>query len=197
MTELYLAFKHGLMFVDPLSRWLPAFLNIETVLHVEMILKKNCYGASCQLCKQSLSRVRNRRHFVSYYVNVGTVWQMKIDDPKFHQQSRRQWIFVVIPMISSLRCWLFLDRQMDKPMNVAGILSLSVGIRAGCTLQTLHPIQQTSWFCSELFAAVLRDQGYVNYFTLDPCITRPLDLLEQSLTIPGAYQTTQHPSYLH
>lgn len=196
MSDLYLAFKSGEVFPS-MSNWMPRIVNQETLMHVEMLLKQNCGGKGCAYCKKSLTRAHQRKHTLSYYVSTDADWTLKVDDGKFFNDERKQWSYVEIPMISYSKCRLFLDRQVGKPLNRLGMFLVFVWpwSRSGCVVETQQPVEQPSWFCSELFAAVLRDQGYVQYFPNHPCQTAPIKLFEYSLQIPGAYQMDLHPCF--
>ncbi len=196
MSDIVLAFKRDRLLVGNglLHEWMPDWINVETLVHVELLLSSPCTGTICLLCRSSMSRSHQGKHWLSYFVSLQSNWTRQVDDPKFIHDRRASWTFVSLPLQDAVSCRRFLDSQLGKPMNYKGFALLGLGFQSGCCKSTFAPSQQPSWFCSELFTATLRDQGYIHHFNVDACAIRPIDLYQMALTIPGATERRNHPS---
>jgi len=200
-AEIILAFKRDYLFngTGVLSKILPSFINVKTLVHVEILISVYCiktnYNRECEWCKKTLDRAHNGKHWLSYFISVYSNWQRLVDDKKFRNDMEDCWFFLSIPMLDSQRCQSFLDYQIAKPLNYYGFAVLPFGLMGGCRLDTPNPKMQPTWFCSELIAAALRDQGYTHYFNEHPCLMRPIDIYDKALSIPGSRKLNRHPAY--
>lgn len=196
MSDIVLAFKKGKLLSGngPLKEWAPDWINVDTLIHGELLISQPCSKTTaCCYCRSSMSSAHRGKHWLSYYVTIWENWTCHVDDPIFIDDPKFSWFYASVPMRDAQACKRFLDGQLGKPLNYRGFLQLGLGWPRGCTLNTEAPSQQQSWFCSELFAAVLRDQGYVLFFNVDPCAVRPVDLYQIALTIPGSEELKHHP----
>lgn len=170
-----------------------AVLNQETWTHVELLVCELCGGSACLYCPSSLSKACKGKHWLSYFISLKTDWLRHVDNPKFVDDRTGAWTYVCVPMRNNFQLRMFLDTQLGKPMNMWGYAMIFLGTQSGCTKTTEAASQQPSWFCSELFAAALRNQGYTRQLDVDPCTVKPADLRALALSIPHAYETHRYP----
>lgn len=201
MSMIWLAFKLGPTFDRLwLDRFLPSDLNPVGVRHVEMLFSVPCEkGATrrgCELCARSQSRAFANRHWLSWWVAVGQVWEELVDDDTHRNaESRGNWRYLGVPVRDKLALVEFMRRKLvGRPCNPRGMLMLGFSVPR---LAASSDASTGAYFCSEGIAMALAAQGYDQVLTPGSGTASdisPTELYRRAHKLPHAQLQKHHPA---
>lgn len=209
---IWLAFKIGRFLDLDKLRFVPAWAQSQTLIHVEIVMRFPCTGnvRTCVACAECMPRVLHppvgNMHLISFSATEEQGVFRTVDADKF-TSSGHKWLFLSIAnnVPHFIRGFQFCQQQLNKPLNFNGARLEYMWCCCGKyrphgarRTQSLSAItSQPSWFCSELVSAYLIAAGLEYAVHLDPCEYTPAMLYREVLhRVESASETTLNP-YVH